>query len=488
MSGIVYYRLGPQNYWPYMVGYDYTKNASLVGSEIDGNFHYLEGFDIHSVESDGPKLKFNRVDGTFEEVSVSPYVPKCGISINDENEIGVRLAENSGISCFDDSLSIHAGCGLVVSPSEDSCDAFDAFLRTMLRTEGDNYISGTIPINGQYYGGLTAPRTECDHPCCKDDQFWNDYINSGALSLDVCGITCYNGVSRINTDNATLVLDDCQLKVNYDCGLTLTEPVEDIYKEWLCENWDRLEGTTGTVCTDYIGMVEAVNGQEYGNGGDWTNDQFYATFVNEEHWPKLSVDTYELGGLYCSENGLSVNYGCGLEINGLPEYEGFKTFMERMFPEAGTPDEEEWETSPYYEAYSNCLNSGVLQTSLGAGGGISCIGGSLFVNLGCGLEIEELNPCCDEDDEDDDSYYSYERFLTDHWTSLTNQTDVSAVDYMGGHTEVLGQFFGGDECSQSCQMCDTWMNDQFFCDYVSFILAGRIRLSDCQAASTATEE
>lgn len=480
MSGIVYYKLGTQNYWPYMVGYDYTKNASLVGSEIDGNFHYLEGFDIYSVDSDGPKIRFNRVDGTFEEVTVTPYVPTCGISINDENEISVKLAENGGISCFGNSLSINTGCGLVVSHSDDSCDTFNAFLINRLgERDGNNYISGLMPINGQYYGGLSEVRTECDIPCCRDDQFWNDYINAGSLSLDVCGITCENGVSRINVDNETIVLDGCQLRVNYGCGLAVTECDESDYDLWLYENWGLLEGTGDVAFDDYVSGEKSVNGQYYRNGGDYTDDQFYNTFVERGFCPKISVNTYEFGGIYCQDNAISINYGCGLKINGYPEYEDFVRFMRRMFPDVDIPVEENWTTSDYYTVYNNCLNSGVLQTSLGSLGGISCIGGSLFINLGCGLEIEELQPCCDV--EPDETYYSYRTFLTEHWDALTNyQTEVTSSDYMGGNTQIFGQYFGGSQCTQSCDICDTWTNDQFFCDYVSFILAGRIRLANCE--------
>lgn len=58
-NGVIYYKLAP--------GYegDITKNCGLVGSEIDGNFYFLRGYDIKSVEYDEQeqKLKLTRLNG-----------------------------------------------------------------------------------------------------------------------------------------------------------------------------------------------------------------------------------------------------------------------------------------------------------------------------------------------------------------------------------------------------------------------------------------
>lgn len=489
MTGIIYYKLDAANYWPYSVGYDYTKNSSLVGSEIDHNFHTLEGMDIYSVAMNTNKeLEITRIDGTVETIKLTPYEATCGISINDNNEIGLNLAQNGGLSCFDGSLRVQPGCGLTVAENNDDCDSFKEYLITTLgETTGNNYINGVEPINGQYYGGRTTV-TECDSPCCRDDQFWDVYITSGSLSLDVCGITCgENGVSSLNVDGSTIHLDDCQLKVNYGCGLEVNdEPTESDYTNWLYNYWNEndIEANSGVPVSCYVSGTMSYDSRYYtDNTGNFAEDQFYEFFT----WsPSMTVDTDECGGIVCGPEGLMVDYGCGLEINCSAEYDGFVSFMKRFFPDVDSYDETNWMSGDYFNSYSNCLNSGALKVSTGIGGGMSCIGGSLYVNLGCGLEIEELTPCCSEEEEDDDTYYSYQRFLSELWHRITKQTNttatdyVSASDYMGGHARFGCEYFGGVECpTLSCSMCDSWMNDQFFPQYVSFIQAGRIRLTNC---------
>ena len=45
-KGVIYYKLDPD----YHYEGDYTKNCGLNGGEIDGNFHFLRGFDISNFE------------------------------------------------------------------------------------------------------------------------------------------------------------------------------------------------------------------------------------------------------------------------------------------------------------------------------------------------------------------------------------------------------------------------------------------------------
>lgn len=489
MAGIIYYKLNPSNYWQYMVGYDYTKNSSLVGNEIDNNFHYLEGEDVYSLGMNGPYLELTKINTEVERVKLTPYNATCGISINENNEIGLRFKENGGVSCFNGDLYIPRGCGIGIGIEEESCEGFNLFLENMLGQEtATNYINTLIAINGEYYGGRTQP-TNCDTPSCMDDQFYGDYLNylrSGKLLLDVCGIGCdAEGNARIAVDDVTLKLDEnCILSVNYGCGLEMhKEPTEQDYINFLHQNWDSLPNE-GVDIECYITNVAYINGQLYTNKtGDFKEDQFYNLFTFE---PTLNTDLYEFGGLICRDNGISVDYGCGLVINNEPDFEEFERFLTRFFNYTQSDLDElsedptsnkYWKEDQHYNSFLECLNSGALTVSLGENGAIACIGGSLYVSLGCGLDIEELTPCCSISDEDpnNNTDYSYQRFLSENWERITHQTQITWSDYWNHNSQFGCEYFGGAQCqTETCQNCDSYMNDQFFSQYVSFINGGRL--------------
>ena len=66
-KGIIYYKLDPD----YHFSGDYTKNCGLNGGEIDGNFHFLRGYDISSFDMSENKeeLIITRLNG--EELKVN---------------------------------------------------------------------------------------------------------------------------------------------------------------------------------------------------------------------------------------------------------------------------------------------------------------------------------------------------------------------------------------------------------------------------------
>ena len=66
-KGIIYYKLDPD----YHFSGDYTKNCGLNGGEIDGNFHFLRGYDIFSFDMSENKeeLVITRLNG--EELKVN---------------------------------------------------------------------------------------------------------------------------------------------------------------------------------------------------------------------------------------------------------------------------------------------------------------------------------------------------------------------------------------------------------------------------------
>lgn len=495
MNGIIYYKLPPRDYHQNMIGYDFTKNASLVGNEIDSNFHFLEGQDVYSMEMNGTQLELIRVNNTKEIVKLTPYDAGCGIEITPENEINLRFMENGGISCFNGELYIPTDCGIGIKKEEENCEGFNSFLVKMLGEEtAENYINALVPINGEYYGGRLV-LTNCDTPFCMDDQFYYDYekyLKSGKLSLDVCGIVCDENGARINVDDLTLKLDseECKLKVNYGCGLEVNiEPTENDYINFLEENWgtDTLPGTTEVNLICYLDRTEQVNGNYYPN--DFHDDQFYDIIFIETFSPTLNVDLDENGGLVCGTKGLRIDYGCGLTTNNSPDYNEFCQLINIFEPDVSF-DETNWQETEFYNVYLNYINSGALSVSTTNGGGISCIGGGLRINLGCLVEIERLTPCCaTSEEETDETKYSYETFLRENWDTLTfrlqdNDNPIDFDSYWNGSGKIGCEYFGGSACSVLvCNNCDIYHNDQFFNDYINFIISGRIKIHDCQSGS-----
>ena len=485
MSGIIYFKKPQSEYYNNMIGYDYTKNVSLVGSEIDNNFFVLEGRDLYSLSMEGSYLVFVFVDGTEKKVKINNYSEGCGIKISDncENdttgnlEISVKTGDNGAIHCFNGGIRTDVKCGLSIVHEEESCEGFRKYLVRMLGGYiGNLYINSLMKLNGEFYGGLTSTDA-CYVPDCHNDQFYNDYLGflkSGSIAIDVCGIECLkDGTARILVDNETIVLDDCGLKVNYGCGLSVEDADETDYIIWLSENWERLEGTEYVEIESYISLSEQVNGEYYTDGTqDWKNDQFYEEFEKNEKYPKLKVGIDDCGGLYCSENGLSIDYGCGLKVNCEPTCEDFMSFAEMMGFEikivCGNDDWKNTEVNPYYDTFINCWNKGVLQANLSKTGAISCINGGLGVNIGDNMEFVNIKPSYKDDNKD-----SYHAFLENNWGKLVGDTP-SFSSYINNIATVNGEYFGNSDCTPSCDNKNIWFNDQFFCYYVSYVNAGKL--------------
>ena len=55
MSGVTYYKLS-ENIYPG----DTTKGCGLTGPEIDGNFHFLRGYDIKTGDLSSPSVPSSR--------------------------------------------------------------------------------------------------------------------------------------------------------------------------------------------------------------------------------------------------------------------------------------------------------------------------------------------------------------------------------------------------------------------------------------------
>jgi len=473
MSGIVYFKKSPSEYYNNMIGYDYTKNVSLVGAEIDNNFYALEGRDLYGISAERDQIIFEFVDGSTKSVRIEPYKAGCGIDItecgNDNPTISVRTIENGAVSCFNGEFGVNTACGLTVTHEVESCEGFRMYLMRMFGGYvGGMYINSLMKINGSFYGGVTSPDA-CYEPDCKNDQFYGDYLNyikAGSLSIDVCGIECLdNGTARIVTDNATITLDNCELKVKYGCGLTVSEGSEEEYITWLYVNWDGLEGTSGASVDDYVAGETEVSGEVYGNGGDYTHDQFYGAFITNEQYPKLVVHTNECGGIVCDDNGLSIDYGCGLGIGTCdPHCEEYEVFVNRFFnddPKNPYQCDEYWQEHTYYNTFIRCLNSGVLHVLLQENSGLSCINGKLRLNASNSLTIEGINP----------DYNGFISFLTDN--AILFVSDKETMEgYIHQETQINGEYFGGDECQGCTPPEDIWFNDQFICDYLSYVNGG----------------
>ena len=478
MSGIVYFKKSPSEYYNNMIGYDYTKNVSLVGAEIDNNFYVLEGRDLYGISAERDQIIFEFVDGSTKSVRIEPYKAGCGIDItecgNDNPTISVRTIENGAVSCFNGEFGVNTACGLTVTHEVESCEGFRMYLMRMFGGYvGGMYINSLMKINGSFYGGVTSPDA-CYDPDCKNDQFYGDYLNyikAGSLSIDVCGIECLdNGTARIVTDNATITLNNCELKVKYGCGLTVSEGSEEEYITWLYANWGGLEGTSGASVDDYVAGETEVSGEVYGNGGDYTHDQFYVAFITNEQYPKLVVHTNECGGIVCDDDGLAIDYGCGLGIGTCdPHCEEYEVFVNRFFnddPKNPYQCDEYWQEHKYYNTFIRCLNSGVLHILLQDTGGLSCVNGKLRVNVSKGLSIEKI------ESSDINNYDNYLNFLHENADVLVG--DPYIMDqYIGQAITINGEYFGGEDCVGGCSNPkDVWINDQFVCDYLSYVNGG----------------
>lgn len=68
-KGVIYYKLDPD----YHFEGDYTKNCGLTGGEIDGNFHFLRGYDILSIDvtSNKEELVITRLNGEVTKVNIA---------------------------------------------------------------------------------------------------------------------------------------------------------------------------------------------------------------------------------------------------------------------------------------------------------------------------------------------------------------------------------------------------------------------------------
>lgn len=68
-KGVIYYKLDPD----YHFEGDFTKNCGLTGGEIDGNFHFLRGYDISSIDVTPNKeeLIITRINGEVTKVNIA---------------------------------------------------------------------------------------------------------------------------------------------------------------------------------------------------------------------------------------------------------------------------------------------------------------------------------------------------------------------------------------------------------------------------------
>lgn len=84
-NGVVYYKLDPE----YHYKGDETKNCGLSGGEIDGNFHFLRGYDISSIDvsSDKNFLVVNRMNGEKMTLDISRETKEYGFYYDDNNGI-----------------------------------------------------------------------------------------------------------------------------------------------------------------------------------------------------------------------------------------------------------------------------------------------------------------------------------------------------------------------------------------------------------------
>lgn len=70
-KGIIYYKLGSEFHYEG----DTVKNCGLTGGEIDGNFHFLRGYDIASFNKsdDKEEIIFKRINGDELKINVKEY-------------------------------------------------------------------------------------------------------------------------------------------------------------------------------------------------------------------------------------------------------------------------------------------------------------------------------------------------------------------------------------------------------------------------------
>lgn len=94
-KGVIYYKLDPH----YHYEGDYTKNCGLNGGEIDGNFHFLRGYDISSfdVSEDKNILTITRFNGEEIKVNIEKEFPDYEYDFSYDSENGIlKVVSPSG--------------------------------------------------------------------------------------------------------------------------------------------------------------------------------------------------------------------------------------------------------------------------------------------------------------------------------------------------------------------------------------------------------
>ena len=84
-KGIIYYKLGSEFHYEG----DTVKNCGLTGGEIDGNFHFLRGYDIASFNKsdDKEEIIFKRANGDELKINVKEYFDEFNFEYDSINGI-----------------------------------------------------------------------------------------------------------------------------------------------------------------------------------------------------------------------------------------------------------------------------------------------------------------------------------------------------------------------------------------------------------------
>jgi uncharacterized protein (TIGR02145 family) len=109
-KGVIYYKLDPD----YHYEGDYTKNCGLSGGEIDGNFHFLRGYDISSFDMSENKeeLVITRFNGEKMSFNIKDKFPSYDFDYNKSTgvlKITMPYGETIELNDFltDNSFKVH---------------------------------------------------------------------------------------------------------------------------------------------------------------------------------------------------------------------------------------------------------------------------------------------------------------------------------------------------------------------------------------------
>ena len=160
-KGIIYYKLDNEFHYDG----DYTKNSGLTGGEIDGNFHFLRGYDISSFElsENKDKLTIRRINGEIIDIDVKSLF--SDIAFDYDNINGVLKVTLPYGNTFDlegfltsKSLLVHSdstliGDGTKVSPLGLSSSAKTGAYRpvkAIIDLEKESLPTKNITLNERY--------------------------------------------------------------------------------------------------------------------------------------------------------------------------------------------------------------------------------------------------------------------------------------------------------------------------------------------------